>query len=908
MNRSRFIVGIDLGTTNIALAYCDTAAASPEIQLFAIPQLIAPGEVRAENLYPAACWIPTPETCAPNLLGLPWQPENQLATGKLARQEGALQPNRYISSAKSWLCHSGVDRRKPILPWNPGSGQGFLSPLEVSTLYLNHLRHAWNCRFAELRDADGNPCGLENQQTVITIPASFDETARELTLAAAAAAGLTQVTLLEEPLAAFYAWLHRHAADWQQQLTPDSYILVVDVGGGTTDFSLVRYGRDGVLARTAAGEHLLLGGDNIDLALGKAVEQQWQTQLAGPQWYALLQQTRAAKEKLFSDPALSEVKVTVLSRGSSVIGGARNAVVTRAELERIVHDGFFPVLAADAPGPARKSGMQTMGLPYAADPSVTRHLLDFLRHANPADNRQPIRPSYILYNGGTMLPPALRNRLTQIVSAWFPDQAAIPELTAEDLELAVALGATAGALAARGLGPRVKCGTARSYYLETAGPDNRPVAICVMPHGTDENRTIACGRKFMLETNRKAEFPLYSSSVRTTDQAGDILTSVDELTPVSSLNCVLRSGAHHEHRSIATTVNCRLTETGLLQLELQSVDDSHQWPLHFDTRARSTASAPPSTSDEAIVIVNQEQIQAATGLIRQTLEAGGSPNSLMGMLETQLDLLRKDWPLPLLRKLADTLLTIDRAASASTDQESRWLNLTGFCLRPGFGDPADDLRLKTLWRHWNAGLVHAKDSQTAAEWWVCWRRVAPGLSAGQQRTVFQQLTSLLLTKGQYRTSGSPQERAEQWRCLGALELLPSDQKVRLGKILLSRGSKLTDAELWTLGRLGARRLFHAPANHLLPTAIAAEWVQKLLAGNGKNTFLLLALHLLTAATGDRTVDLSPEQLRPIKEFFRHYQAPEQWLLQLDRPELTENDHDRARILGDPLPLGLRLLE
>jgi len=911
MNHSRFIVGIDLGTTNIVMACCDTAQAVPEIQILPVPQLIAPGEVRAEKLYPAACWLPAPEACAPTLLGLPWLPENSKATGIIAKQEGALQPNRYIASAKSWLCHAGVDRRKPILPWNPGSADGVMSPLETTTLYLAHLRDAWNHQFGNLRDEDGTPCRLEQQQTIITIPASFDETARELTLEAATAAGLRQVTLLEEPLAAFYAWLHRHGHDWQQLLSPDSHILVIDVGGGTTDFSLVNYRADGILSRTAAGEHLLLGGDNIDIALAKAIEQEWQTHLPPAQWSALGQQTRKAKEKLFSDPAADEVKITLLSRGSSVIGGARSAVVKRRTLNDIVDDGFFPSIPADAPPPVRKSGIQTMGLPYAADPAVTRHLLDFLRHSAAPGATQPLRPACILYNGGSMLPASLRRRLTDIVSAWFPGQPPIPELEAVDLELAVALGAAAAALAGRGHGPKVKCGTARSYYIETAGPDpESTVAICIMPHGTDENIAIDCGRKFVLETNRKAEFPLYSSAVRTADRPGDTVALDDDLTPVSRMNCLLRFG-NHEHRGITTTLSCRLTETGLLQLELCAEEDNHRWPLRFDTRVhqREHHHRAQTTHEPTTIIINREQLDLAAAAIRKAFSADGNPAALVAELEKCLDLEKKAWPLPLLRELADVLLLLEPdIAAASPERESRWLNLTGFCLRPGFGDPADELRLKRLWKLWPDGPHHPKQPQVVSEWWVCWRRLSPGLSAGQQRTIFQYLMPLLTVKGLYQTVGTPQERAEMWRSLGALELLPSDQKIRLGKALLPRGDKLTDAELWTLGRLGARRLFRAPANHVIPAATAADWVERLSKGNGKNAFRLLALHLLAAVTGDRSIDLSPEVRQQVKSFLEKHQAPEHWLRQLEQPGVEENDRDQAKILGDPLPLGLRLIE
>ena len=909
MNNSRFVIGIDLGTTNIAVAYCDTARGDGSVRLFPVPQLVAPGEVRAEKLYPSACWLPDENFCPPALLALPWQAESRLATGQLARNEGALQPSRYIASAKSWLCHAGVDRRKKILPWLPGGAGGVMSPLEVTTLYLKHLRDAWNREFGGQRDGDGEMCRLETQQTVITVPASFDETARALTLEAAGAAGLRQVALLEEPLAAFYAWLHHRRDDWREKLAPGSHILVVDIGGGTTDFSLIGYGVDGILSRTAAGEHLLLGGDNIDIALARKIETDWGIHLAQEQWLTLCALTRSAKEQLLSCSGRDEVAVTLLSRGSSVIGGVRKAVVGRKALEELLENGFFPALPVDALSPQRKSGIQTMGLPYAADPAVTRHLLDFLRRAT-GDIHQvtPLRPDLILYNGGSLLPESLRQRLTGIVSAWFPDRPPIPELPAADLDLAVAFGAAAAALAGRGQGTKVKCGTARSYYIETAGPDGSGVGICVMPHGIDEHVEIECGRKFLLEANRSAGFPLYSSAIRTADRSGDTVDLNDDLTPVSRLTGVLRFG-NREHRRLETTLTCRLTETGLLQLEIRSLTTSHRWPLHFDTRIkpeRKTATAPEV--NPVGVVVSRDRLNDAAAVLRDAFEGNGKPAAAVtGQLEEMLTLPRAQWPLPLLRQLADELLTFDRDGFKQPETEARWLNLTGYCLRPGFGDPADELRRQRLWKSWGRGPVYSRNPQNAAEYWVFWRRLASGLTAGQQRTVFQHLAGLLTVKGEYQTKGgSVQERAEMWRCLGSLELSAPDQKIRVGKILLSRGAKLTDAELWTLGRLGARRLFHAPGNHVIPAATALEWSEKLMKSASPGRFQLLALYLLAAVAGDRGVDLAPAARQQVSAFLTRHQAPESWLESMEK--VGTATADQAQFLGDTLPLGLSLVE
>ncbi len=907
MNRSRFIIGIDLGTTNIAVAYCDMELPERRLELFSIPQVIAPGEVQARELFPSFCFIPDPNWVPPGIMALPWDAAPVLTAGTYARDEGARTPSRCIGSAKSWLCHAGVDRRAPILPWGNQNIKEKRSPQEVTRFYLEHLRAAWNHHFGSWKDADGEPCLMENQQVAITVPAGFDETARELTLEAAEQAGLKNILLLEEPLAAFYSWLNRHENDWKQHLAPGESVLVVDIGGGTSDFSLIALDEHGVLSRTAAGEHLLLGGDNIDMAIARQIESGWEAHLSPAEWSALCGQVRAAKERLFSAD-IEEAPVTLLSQGSSVIANTRKAILKKAEAQALVTDGFLPAIGADAADPARRSGMQTMGLPYAADPAITRHLLAFLRHAariaGHGDHAAILRPDRILFNGGSMIPEFLRRHIVAVISSWFADAPAIPELESRDLNLAVAYGAAAFGISGRGEGIRVKCGTSRAYYVAT-NSENGPVYVCVMPRGIEENIRIRCPQQFELEANRKAEFPLYCSSTRLNDQPGDMVSNPDELMPLSTMVGVLRCGGH-QHRRLKCGLSCLLTETGILKLAVESGESQQHWPLKFDVRyaAGDGQGHPPAT------ILDSAKTDAAATLLKQSFLAG-DVSGIFAKLETQLEMPRKEWPLPLLRLLADTLLEIPAEQRAATaDTEGRWLNLAGFCLRPGFGDPEDELRLQQAWKLWYEGMKFPGAAQAAAEWWVFWRRLAPGLRTGHQRTIYQALSARLCPKFQYNPkSGAVQEKTEMWRCLGALELLPPDFKGSIGKCLLQRGKKLDPAELWVLGRLGSRRLFRAPANHTLPATAVDKWLAELLTLAGKNPApeLLFTLSRLAALTGDRGVDVAPSRREQVKSVLSQEKAPPQWLTHLEQTGADDSAEEQCRILGDTLPLGLSLV-
>ena len=566
MADSRYVIGIDLGTTNSALAYAELESS---VHPFAIEQLVNPGEVRAEPLLPSFLYLP----------GANEFPENQTGIiGQLARKRGVENAGRLVASAKSWLSHAGVDRTEALLPTGAPEGVARVSPVDASAAYLRHLRESW--------DHQHSTDPLATQQVVLTVPASFDEVARELTVQAAETAGLGNITLLEEPQAAFYAWIARHD-DWRERVTVGDLILVVDIGGGTTDFSLISVTEENgslQLERVAVGEHILLGGDNIDLALAHAVAARI-GRIDSRQLQSLWANCRIAKEKLL-DPAFTEIEVpvTILGRGTGLVGGTIKAALTRADIEQVM-DGFFPlVVATDMPARQSRAAVQEVGLPYATDAAVTRHLAKFL---------QGRAPTHVLFNGGVLHSAVVRERILTSLRQW---SAPAKELAGEDLMQAVARGAAYYGLARHGRGVRIRGGIPRSYYvgIQSSMPAvpgfAAPVrAFTVAQFGMEEGTDIRIpGREFVLVTGEPAEFQIFSSAIRKDDAPGTMIDDVsDELEqlPPMEVHFPAESGSHERVRVSFETV---ITETGVLQLWCVA-GDGRRWKLEFNVRERVAA-------------------------------------------------------------------------------------------------------------------------------------------------------------------------------------------------------------------------------------------------------------------------------------------------------------------------------
>jgi hypothetical protein len=945
----RYIVGIDLGTTNSALAYVDLTeadSASRQVCFFEVPQLTAPDELSRRPVLPSFLYLPGPYELPQGSTGLPWDSSRDYALGEFAREQGALVPGRLVASAKSWLCHGGVDRTAAILPWAVGPDVKKVSPVEASARDLQHLREAWNETFSGRRQG----CRLEDQLVILTVPASFDEVARELTVAAARDAGLSRVILVEEPLAAFYSWLSRHERDWENWMHEGQMVLVCDVGGGTTDFTIIAVGRGekGLrFDRLAVGEHLMLGGDNMDLSLARHLEALVvgrTNQLDSRRWYQLWHQCRKAKEVLLGqangaqspDPNRPDtVTVTVMGSGSRLIADTLKGTLSLAVVEELILDGFFPPVGfEEKPQSSRRTGLTEWGLPYVQDPAITRHLAAFWQRyqtlLGKATGRASLYPDFILFNGGALTPASVRGRIRSVVGSWF-QPAAGPDWTPVELgnpypELAVAIGAAYYGMVRLGMGVRVGAGSPRAYYVEVASttdPEDHAgdlKAVCLVPRGAEEGFEAKLHQlPFEVITNQPVTFRLFTSFTRLGDDLGDLVSfSQNEVSRLPPIRTVLRYGKRSTAQRLPVQLAIRLTEVGTLELWCHSVRSSHRWQLQFDVREQgppeeTAVGAPGETFDMGV-------IEHAGASIRNVFCRGETgvrnlPERLTRDLTSIFEMSKEKWPTSLIRKLADVLHECRKGRSLTFQHESRWLNLLGFCMRPGFGAPLDDWRMKEIWKLYPLGIQFPRQSQCRSEWWVFWRRVSGGLTAGQQWHLYQNLLPALhpedKKKKKLNTKNSlgrsDQEEMEIWMALASFEYLPAPTKIELGRRLLERIAKgrPRPQELWALGRLGARIPFHGPLDQVVSSEEASRWVHGLLSWKLEaSSALSRTLVQLARRTGDRARDLSPGDIDRLSDWLRQTPQAERYRELLTNPEAVLLFQEEEWVFGEALPAGL----
>jgi molecular chaperone DnaK (HSP70) len=936
----KYVVGIDLGTTNTVVAYAE--AGSKDIRLFDIEQLVAPGEIKASPLLPSLRFHPAPGELPAGALQLPWTQghatEQQVVIGALARKLGAQVPGRLVASAKSWLSHAAVDRLAPILPWGAGADVPKVSPVEASASYLAYVRAAWNARFPKYP--------LERQDIVLTVPASFDEGARALTVTAATQAGLDQLRLLEEPQAAFYDWLFRHRQTLAAELAQTRLILVCDVGGGTTDLSLIKVElQDGEpqLTRIGVGKHLMLGGDNMDLVLAHLAESRMAgaEPLSAARLSQMLERCRVAKEQLLAAGAPEKAPVTLLGAGSKMIGGARSVELTREEVERTIVDGFFPMVASTGQVQQRRGGLVEFGLPYASDPAITRHLAGFLRqHAAtaraalgesaPAGDALAI-PDTLLLNGGVFRADALARRLENTLAAWRGQPLRL--LHNDNPDVAVARGAVAYALAREGGAPKIGGGSPRSYFLvleeeRGAAADAPRRGICVLPRGSEEGREILLeNRVFALRLGQPVRFHLVSSIAdadgQPPPQAGELVDfgqgDFARLPPIAT---VLRPGAAAGKQETPVQLASALSEVGTLEMHcVATADPSRRWLLEFQLRGEGAPAEEagrqdvlPPRSAEAI-----EKIERIFGARAEQVQ----PKEVR-QLRAQLEKLlgnRERWESPLLRALFDALLQRARGRRRSAEHERLWLNLAGYCLRPGFGYPLDDWRIEQLWSLFGSGVQYGGDVQVRTEWWTLWRRVAGGLDKEAQLRLLDDFAfnvhedkaergrrPATLVKGSYD---------DMLRLVASLERIPASYKTEIGAWLLDHlhkpGSKsdaahaLDSRTLWALGRVGARQPFHGSAHDVVPPDIVTSWLDTLLALDWRRVepAAFAAAHL-ARMTGDRARDLPAALRERIMQRLSAIGAAPTWIAMV-REIVQLDEANERRVLGDSLPAGLKLI-
>jgi molecular chaperone DnaK (HSP70) len=943
---TQYLVSIDLGTTNSVLAY---AAAGGEVQLFEVEQLTAPGEVGSAALLPSSRYHPAAGEFAAGDLQLPW-PEPSVADapsgaviGRLARKLGGQVPGRLVASAKSWLSHTGVDRMAPILPWGAADEVARISPVAASASYLAHLRAAWNTRFPS--------APLEHQQIVLTIPASFDEGARALTLEAARMAGLPSLRLLEEPQAALYDWLYRHRASLAQELAAARLVLVADVGGGTTDFTLVKVEMVGglpQLTRIGVGNHLILGGDNMDLALAHLAEQRLASspaagasapgtpapqRLSAARLAQLTERCRAAKEALLAQDAPEQVSVTLLGAGAKLVGGSRSVVLQRQDVERIVLDGFFPFNEAQQPAQSKRGGIVEFGLPYASDPAITRHLAGFLRqHAAaaraalglPDDGKLPI-PDTLLLNGGVFRAVQLAERLAATLGAWRGQLLRV--LHNDNPDVAVARGGVAYALGRQGMAPTIAGGSPRSYWLlldSARAPGVTRRAVCLLPRGAASGQEVRLdGRSFALRLGRPVRFHIATTLADATPpQAGEVADlSPEDLTALPAIATVLRdSNDANARREITVQLAASLTEVGTLEVHCEG--NGQRWQLEFQLREHGADHAvdnDPSEGDAEGSLPARlpdalEKIDRIFGSRAQQVDVK-EVRQLRGQLEHLLGS-RERWTTPLLRRLFDALMERAKGRRRSPEHERTWLNLAGYCLRPGFGHTLDEWRIEQLWALFDAGVQHHKDNQVCVEWWTLWRRVSGGLPPAAQLRLLDDFAFNLQADASERgrrpvtlVNGSEEDMLR----LGAsLERIPSAYKAEIGNWMVGELPKAKDLArqtryLWALGRVGARRPFHGSAHDVAPVETVEQWLQAVMLLDWRKVEPagFAAAHL-ARMTGDRSRDIDDALRAEILRRLAAAGAPPSWQAMV-REVVQLDQASEQRMLGEALPPGLKLL-
>ncbi len=945
--QARFVVGIDLGTTNSAVCYVDTqvsagnaeAATAPAshfvVQTLSLPQLVAPGQVEHRETLPSFHYQPSSGEFAGGALDLPFSSAAvDHCVGVFARDHGIHVPGRMIASAKSWLCHPGIDRTAPILPWQGGEDIDRLSPVDVSSRFLAHMTASWNHAFPD--------APLAEQTVVLTIPASFDEVARNLTIQAAQKAGLRKVLLIEEPQAAFYAWIDRHKDQWEQLVSPGQKILVCDVGGGTSDFTLIRVQADSsnkvVFHRVAVGEHLILGGDNLDLALAYFLEEKFKQEgtpeLTPRQWSVLVRVARQVKEAMLSVNAADEFTVNLPGTSSKLIGGGLQTKVTRQQVSEVLLEGFLPKTAFSESPQQIQSGFREFGLPYAADSAITRYLAQFLRtHAQvAADNTvlnndaNPARPDIVLFNGGLFESPVLQQRMTDTISSWFSTDGEkwVPQiLDCQRLDLAVAHGAACYGMVSRGAGVRISAGLPRTYYLGVQ-TETGTAAICMIPAGTEPGTDLEPpNQTFELQTDTPVEFPVFYSATRLVDAIGTTIeTGKEQLTALPPIRTVIRSKSDSAGGTVTIRVNARLTEIGTLDLWCATLDTNERWKLQFDVRSavRTDVAAHEAGAADAEGIVDADAVQKIEVILSAVFAPDGKdkPGGLAKRIASEIGMSRNEWPTSLLRDIWRMLIEHAEGRRKSPAHESSWLNLIGFALRPGFGYALDDWRIDTMWDLLRGKLVHSSPD-VRNQWWIMWRRIAGGLAGGQQNALSNQLLGSIRQTAQQMSSGKgkggvvvlhEKDASEIWRVLGAFEQLPPSSRKELGDIILKfltrpKMQPVRESLIWALGRIGSRVPLNGNAQSTVSRDTAERWLHQLLKMQLDDAQSLpLCIMQLARKTDDRFVDLSgaarDEAIRFLKEMGGHRQ-----LIKLIKEGGETDAETQNALFGEALPLGLK---
>ncbi|NRB39139.1 MAG: hsp70 family protein [Pseudomonadales bacterium] len=934
-----YLIGIDLGTTHTVVAYANMQKPldTNNCAIFEVEQLVAAGKIAKRPLLPSFRYHPTVGELNPADLLLPWSNDSetlaaelpQVVIGEWARELGAKVDGRQVVSAKSWLSHPQVDRSADILPWAAAEGVEKVSPVQASASYLFHVRKSWN---SEHPDAL-----LEHQEVVITVPASFDEAARALTVESAERAGFGKILLLEEPQAVCYDWYARSKDNAQQYLQNIKLLLVCDVGGGTTDLSLIKVDEQPdktlALTRIAVGNHLMLGGDNIDLALAHTAEQTINKgsnkKLSAASLSQLIQQTRKAKELLLSENAPQSAKVTVLGSGAKLIGGAKSCELQQSQVRKLALEGFFPLSSFTERPNKRRSAVVEFGLPYASDPAISKHLAEFIGEHQSAckealglseNDSQYAIPDALLLNGGVFNSPLITRRTQDLLKQWSGDSVCLLDNNHPDL--AVAYGAVAYAKARRGAQLKIGGGSARSFFLVLEDKEQKTELVCLMPKGTEENIELTLPqRRFALRTGAPVKFHLYCTSNDKHYSPGELITldhdalaaqNFISLPPlVAALETSDRDVSSHAEIEVALTST--LTEVGTLQIDCVA-DNQQRWHVAFQIRKdlatqsqQLSGGALPARFEQALSHIDDVFGSSKKKADTKTVKA------LRKNIEKTIGK-REAWQVNTLREVFDQLLATQKNRRRSADHERHWFNLAGYGLRPGFGYPADEWRIEQIWPLYEQGLQFQKETQLWSTWWNFWSRAAGGLSADQQMRIYKDIAPYIdieaKTSRKLSAAGKKKSYEDMVKLAAALEHIPAEDKIETALSLLERleGSGESNASWWAIGRLASRIPFHGSAHNVIEKDEIETWLEPLLEIDFKaNLQAAFAIVMMTRKSGDRSRDISEYWREQVIHKLTDAKVPASWIEMVATvKELDEQE--TKQVFGEALPTGLSLIQ
>jgi actin-like ATPase involved in cell morphogenesis len=861
---SRYLIGIDLGTTNCALAYVEEGKSS--IIQMPISQEVSKGFFEEKPLLPSYCYLE----------------DDRQVVGSYAKEMGSKVPTRLISSAKSWLCNSGAKRREKILPIDVFDLSRRISPVEATTLYLRHLIQSFNTQIAK-----NDPSKLfENQEIVITLPASFDQVARMLTLEACTAAGIKNPIFLEEPQAAFYSWIYFNQKTIKETFKDHQTILVVDIGGGTSDFSLIEVLPQGGFEREKVGKHLLLGGDNMDEALAHLIAQK----MGGvdeKDWQRVKYLAKTAKEDLLTHK--DSVSVVLTGHGTSVVKGSKSIILSRQEVCDFLLEGFFKVESFDnALRHEPTVGLQSMGLAYEKESSVIKHLAKFL-------GKNSKKPDFVLFNGGTLKPQIFRQKVLEALALWFDGKKPI-ELVSSCFDLAVSKGAAYFLKVQKGEGIKIQSRVPCSYFVQVEDKGQKK-ALALVPKGSDYGFEYELKDPFYITPNKPVEFSIYYSNTLLSIESGHFYSlNEEDFALLAPLKTVLKLGQKQD--KIKVKLNCKLTHLGSLEIQLKAQDTPHSFLLEFTLQGEDQP-----LKEASKVTFTQSDSELFKSIFRQALTV--EPKNYAKILEDKLNIEKNLWPVGLLRALFDELISLN--GFMNKDPQRFW-NLAGFLLRPGSGWALDEHRIKELWKRMLEDSSKPCSQDVMLQKWICFRRIALGLNKGSQiqiaSLVYLNVIKVLEGKEVIKNRNDEYLFCEKLRLLASLELLELQNKIKLGHLLVKKikTGKCKEVYIHALSRIGARYLLTRSITHVVPISIVTDWILEL------ETFFKTEdqlgpylLEHLCRKTDQRELNIAEDTIKHVINFYPENQRLAKLLLEVVPLSVQEEE----AILGDSLPTGLQ---